>query len=123
MFTINIPTVTVHVHQDSDPTTRVKLDAVLSQLQALRTQGAQHMAVSEAIRTFASRVDIATNEIASDLKALRDKIAAGTPLTAEDQAELDRMASRLEDIGKDPENPVPGEPTEPIDGGSTTTEG
>ncbi len=65
------------------------------------------MAVSAQIQAFSDRVDAATDEIAADLKALRDKIAAGTPLTADDQALLDAKIVRLEALGKDPENPVP----------------
>ncbi len=53
-----------------------------------------------------TRLDAATNELASDLRALRDKIAAGT-VTDADMAELDRVASALEALGQDPENPVP----------------
>lgn len=64
------------------------------------------MAVSAQIQAFSDRVNAATNEIAADLKALRDKIAAGTPLSPEDAAVLDGLATRLEAIGVDPENPA-----------------
>jgi hypothetical protein len=67
----------------------------------------QIMAVSAQIQAFSDRVNTATNEIAADLKALRDKIAAGTALTPEDVAVLDGLASRLEAMGADPSDPVP----------------
>lgn len=65
----------------------------------------QIMAVSAQIQAFSDRVNLATNEIASDLKALRDKIAAGG-LGPDDLAVLDGIASKLEAMGVDPENPV-----------------
>lgn len=54
-------------------------------------------------------MDAATNEIASDLQALRDQIAGG--LSADDAtaalATLDAKIARLQQLGADPENPVP----------------
>lgn len=64
------------------------------------------MAVSAQIQAFSDRVNAATNEIAADLKALRDKIAAGAQLTPEDAAVLDGLATKLEAMGVDPENPT-----------------
>lgn len=85
-----------------------KLDQILDAIETLSKQmGAKLMAVSAQIAEFSRRVDAATNEIAKDLQDLRDKIAAGTPLTQEDADELNRLATRLEEMGKDPENPVP----------------
>lgn len=117
-ITVNIPHVTVHVHHEADASVLQKLEVLSAQLTALHQQGVQHMAVTETIRVFAARVDAATNEIASDIRVLRDKVAAGTPLTEEDQAELDRLATALEALGRDPENPVPGE-TEAPEGSPT----
>jgi len=64
------------------------------------------MAVSKQIQDFSDRVNAATNEIAADLKALRDKLAAGATMSAEDAAVLDGIVANLELMGKDPENPV-----------------
>jgi hypothetical protein len=64
------------------------------------------MAVSKQIQEFSDRVNVATNELAADLKGLRDKIVAGTALTPEDTAVLDGIATKLEAMGSDPENPV-----------------
>jgi hypothetical protein len=66
----------------------------------------QLMAVSAQIQAFSDKVNAATNEIAKDLKDLRDKIAAGTALTPEDSAVLDGIVTTLEKLGQDPENPV-----------------
>jgi len=65
------------------------------------------MAESAQITAFRLRMLAATNELAADLKALRDKIAAGTPLTPEDVAALDGIATQLEAMGVDPEDPIP----------------
>jgi len=66
----------------------------------------QLMAVSKQIQEFSDRVNAATNELAADLKALRDKVAAGTALTPDDALVLDGIASKLEAMGADAENPV-----------------
>ena len=63
----------------------------------------QLMAVSAQIAAFAAKVDAATTEIANDLKALRDKLAAASVLTPEDTAVLDGIVSTLDALGKDPE--------------------
>jgi predicted nucleic acid-binding Zn-ribbon protein len=68
---------------------------------------------------FASRLDTATNEIASDLQALRDQLqAVRDEIPAAQQAavdsalaQLDAPIARLEALGQDPADPVPAEPT------------
>ena len=97
----------VHSHEGSDRVAE-QLAKILHAIGALEahTKG-NLMAVSAQIQQFSDRVNTATNEIAADLKALRDKVAAGTPLTPEDASALDGIASRLEAMGVDPENPVP----------------
>jgi len=97
----------VHVYAESSSVGE-KLDRILSLLGVLQTQQQEHhMAVSAQIQAFSERVNLATNELAADLQALRDKIAAGTALTPEDVAVLDGIATQLEAMGKDPENPIP----------------
>lgn len=65
------------------------------------------------ISELLSAMDAATNEIASDIDALREQVAGGlTPEQATDvTAKLDAMKSRLVALGQDPEDPVPA-PTE-----------
>jgi outer membrane murein-binding lipoprotein Lpp len=53
------------------------------------------------------RLDAATNEIASDMKALRDQIASGQNATPEQLQRLDANITRLEGLGQDPQDPVP----------------
>ncbi len=77
----------VHVHHHGLPTT----DGLKEQI----------MAVSKQIAEFSARVDAATTEIASDLKALRDRLADG--ISAEDAAVLTGIADKLDALGKDPE--------------------
>jgi len=96
-----------HPNESSDRVTE-KLDQIHHAVARLATQEkADTKMVSAQIQAFSDRVNSATNEIASDLKALRDKVAAGQPLSPEDVALLDSAASRLEVMGVDPENPVP----------------
>lgn len=101
----------VFMHGDggvSDVGVSEKLTQILTTLGVMETHQKEHlMAVSAQIQAFSDRVNTATNEIAADLQALRDKIAAGTALSAEDTALLDAAAARLEAMGQDPENPVP----------------
>lgn len=106
MFTINIPRIDVHVHEAPDLSAAEKLDRILTGLSELKTQGAQHMTRSDEVLAIVGRLDGATNELANDLRDLRDKIAAGTIGDAE-LAQLDRVTTALEALGRDPENPVP----------------
>ncbi len=72
------------------------------------------MTVAGDIQNLITQIDEATNEVASDLQALRDQLANG--VSAEDaasiQARLDAAATRLRVLGADPENPVPAPPTD-----------
>jgi len=72
---------------------------------------------NEQIAALASRLDAATNEIANDLKALREQVA--DTIAPETLASLDAGIARLEAMGQDAENPVP----EPAPEGGTTGSG
>lgn len=91
---------TIHAHVVIEDQQSAK---VLAELQALKEAV---MTQADTIRALAGRLDAATNEIATDLKALRDKVAEGT-VTEADLAPLDATITRLEALGADPENPVP----------------
>lgn len=67
-----------------------------------------------------ARMDEATTEIANDLKNLRSEIAAGS-VTDESLAKLEANIATLDELGKDPENPVPETPT-PEEGEGTENE-
>jgi DNA repair ATPase RecN len=78
---------------------------VRSDITALQAQLGSVMAKQEDFDARMKALDAATDEIASDLTALRDKLAAGTiPDTA--VADLDARIARLTALGKDPE-PAP----------------
>lgn len=70
------------------------------------------MTKQEKLDASLARLNAATNEIASDLTALRDEIKNTDTVSDESLATLDTNISKLEVLGQDPENPVP-EP-EPI---------
>lgn len=65
-----------------------------------------------------ARLGSATDELARDLAALRDEVAGSDAAIA---AKFEPLVSRLEQMGADPENPVPDpepqpeEPAEPED--------
>ncbi len=60
----------------------------------------------ERLEAAVSRLGAATDEIASDLKSLRDEITQGN-LSDASLDKLDANISSLEALGRDPENPVP----------------
>lgn len=77
------------------------------------------MATADAL---AARIDAATNEVASDLKAVRDRLAAVAAAADTDKqaavdaalAQLDGPIARLEALGADPADPVPDQPAGPV---------
>lgn len=112
-------------------TTAVALAALV---QMIHNMEESLMATAE---EFATRLNTATDEVANDLKDLRDQLqAVRDEIPAAQQAavddaltKLDAPIARLEALGQDPANPVPdpgtgGEPTPapeptPGDGGGT----
>jgi hypothetical protein len=67
----------------------------------------KEMAVSPVVAAVILQFDTATDKIAARIQKLVDKIAAGTPLSADDQAALQSEVDKLNLLGQDPENPVP----------------
>jgi len=64
------------------------------------------------------RIDTATSTIATKITSLQDEIkGAGLPETVEQSvlSKLGNIATTLEGLAKDPENPTPEEPTEPTE--------
>jgi hypothetical protein len=100
-----------HVPDPGQTSGTLTLQEILRGVQGNTQQLDQHrrllMALSQAIADFSAKVDVATNALAAKIQALIDKIAAGNPLTPEDQAALDGIVATLENMGKDPANPVP----------------
>lgn len=60
------------------------------------------------------RLDSVTNEIAADLKKLRDEIKNDDDVSDESLAKLDSHIDTLEGIGADPTDPAP-DPNPPTD--------
>jgi hypothetical protein len=58
-----------------------------------------------AVDDIITALNTATDEIASDLAALRDEISGGDTATA---AKFAPLLDRLTALGQDPENPIPG---------------
>jgi type IV pilus biogenesis protein CpaD/CtpE len=67
------------------------------------------MGILEDFRDILVRIDAATNDIAEDIRRLKDQIGVG--MTPEQELEvknqLESAAVRLEGIAADTENPVP----------------
>lgn len=85
---------------------------VLDQTDEIATLGERMAATDDLV----ARLDAATNELASDLSALRDEVAN---LDAGVAAKFEPLVSRLEALGADPSNPVPDQP--PADGSAGGT--
>jgi hypothetical protein len=99
-------TIHVHHHFDGDLALDRKLDALLSHIRAVHAQGDQIIMLSEESKALLGRIDTATNNIAADLRGLKDKIDAGASDT-EIKAELEKRAVLLESIAASTEDPVP----------------
>lgn len=88
---------------------------------SLRQQGETLMGFSQEMETLIGRFNTATDEIASDIQGLKQQLQ-NNPTEAEKASILTRMdtiAGRLEALGADVNNPIPGNTTG--NGGGTTT--
>lgn len=65
-----------------------------------------------------ARLGAATDEIARDLDALRQEVAG---LDVDVAAKFEPLVTRLEQMGQDPQNPVPDAPADGGAGGGTDT--
>jgi hypothetical protein len=83
---------------------RLRLD-----VNALQAQMGRVMAKQEDFDARMGLMDAATNEIASDLQALRDELKAGGAVSDANLATLDAKIARLQVLGADPIDPVPTE--------------
>ena len=81
--------------------------ALRADVNALQALGEQLMERQEQFDAAIQQLDEATNEVASDLQALRDEIAGGSAISEANLAVLDAKIARLKALGADPENPVP----------------
>lgn len=107
-ITLNVPPIVVHVVHH-DPGTDDRFRRIDEQLATLTRKDRENMARDAQLQLFIDRLNASTNEIAKDLKELRDAIKNDT-VTDEMLAKLDAAITTNEKLGQDPENPVP-EPT------------
>lgn len=109
----------IHLHHHYD-------DKLFTEIKSINEKTNKIMATIEQFESALNRIDTATTNIANELQSLKDQIAnQGLPSDVEANvlARLDAAATKLEGIGKTPENPVPGEPGTGDNGGTTTPGG
>jgi len=89
-----------------------RLDAILSHVRAIQIQGVENAMATAEVKAALGRIDATTNNIAADVKRLKDKVGTGMSEAevAEVQADAERIATRLEGIANDPDNPDPDQP-------------
>lgn len=107
--------ITVHVHSHDAEAVSVHrvLDTILTRLRALEAQNGDLLMASAELKAALAKIDTATDNIAADIRRLKDKI--GTGMTEAEvaavQADADRLVTKLEGIAADPDNPDPEPPT------------
>lgn len=87
----------------------MKLFQVLRRLNWLEYRTARLESAMSRVDDVIADLNTATDEIASDLEALREQVSNVDSVTAEKFAPI---VERLRALGADPENPVP--PAEPV---------
>lgn len=108
MFTIHV------VHSFANNADDEFKRKVLQQFEFLNIKIEKIMATEQEWLDVLSRIDVATTNIAEDIRSLKDQIAGqGLPQEVEDRikAQLEAKATQLEGIAADTENPVPPPPT------------
>jgi uncharacterized coiled-coil DUF342 family protein len=67
---------------------------------------------SEELKAVLARIDAATNNIAEDIRRIKEQIGTGmtSAEVAEVQAEAEALAVKLEALAADTEDPIPDEP-------------
>jgi hypothetical protein len=96
----------VHHHNHDD-------EKMLSEIKSINTKIDKIMATEQEWLDVLNRIDVATTNIAEDIRSLKDQITGlGLPQEAEDRikAILEAKAVQLEGIAADTENPVPPPP-------------
>lgn len=92
----------LHIHNYPDRETKESLNLINNKLDKI-------MAKQEQFDAMVARLNTATNDIAADLKLLKDQIAAGT-VSDESLAKLDADIVKLEALGASTDNPIPDPP-------------
>lgn len=89
----------IHIHQHDDRETKQSLNLIINKLNQIMTK-------QEKFDASLERLNTTTNDIAADLKLLKDQIASDT-VTEESLARLDTNVTTLEALGASTDNPVP----------------
>ncbi len=99
----------VHLKDEAAVSVHGLLDKILTRLRALEAQGEHILMVNQQTRDAMTRIETATTDLGGRITALIAKI--GTGMTDQDVAdvntELGTIATSLEGMAKDPENPIP----------------
>lgn len=99
-----------HFHFPSD----LNETKILDSLNSITQKQSKFMAdTQEQFNQVLTRIDGATNNVANQLRALKDQVAGqGLSIEVEQSilGQLEAAATRLEGVGADPANPVPDEP-------------
>jgi hypothetical protein len=92
-----------HYHHDEPP------ERVIELLQRIVTQQQEFLMVSEATKAALARIETATTDLGTRVRAIQEKVGIGmTDADVTDvNTELGSIASNLEGMAKDPENPIP----------------
>lgn len=82
---------------------------ILTRLRALEAQGSELLMAAADVKAVLNRIDVATNNIAEDVRRLKDGVKPGMTEAevAEVQAQGDAIATKLEGIAASTEDPVP----------------
>lgn len=95
----------IHIHNHGDKDTKEGFKLINQKLDKIMTK-------QEKFDAAIDRLNTTTNDIAADLKQLKEENAAGT-ISDESLAKLDANVATLEALGASTENPVPETPAEP----------
>jgi len=96
----------IHIHHhDFDDEVIARLDRMERKIDQITNQGETLMALDKVLVT---RLNEVTDAIAKRIQNLLDANKAQTPLTPAEIAEVEADIARLEAMGKDEANPVPG---------------
>jgi len=87
-----------------------QLDTILTLERAGHRRIGELVMASAEIKAALAKIDAATDNIAADVQRLKERIAPGMTQAEVDeiQKEADRIATKLEGIAADNEDPVPG---------------
>lgn len=94
----------VHYHHDTDTKILQIFDQIQDALRTIITQGEMLMAID---KVFVKTLNEVTDAIAVRMQKLLDANRNQTPLTPEEEAQVEADVARLQAMGKDENNPVP----------------